>query len=262
MGLPPEFHWHASTGVEIDYIATDHSRGKIPWVRVKNAKGEVKEFVVDGFDMAKAGGERRRMDCVDCHNKVAHPFAASAERAVDRAFADGRLDARLPYLRREAVKLLKAEYPTHEQASTAIASALREVLCRRGRCGGPRRPRPGEGGKSRTRGSARRVCLPGDESHVRYVHQQRRPHRHRRLLPVSRRRAQGKGWLGDQAGLRDLPPGRGNRPRDPVSAPRASGTRATPLRRGAGGPDEASSKCVDRHPCRVHDVGRRHRRVD
>ena len=42
--------------MEIEYVATDESRGKIPWVRVKNAKGEVKEFVVDGFDVAKAGG--------------------------------------------------------------------------------------------------------------------------------------------------------------------------------------------------------------
>ncbi|BCS32000.1 cytochrome c [Luteitalea sp. TBR-22] len=122
-GSATGFHWHANPGNEIEYIATDEHRGKIPWVRVKNAKGEVKEFVVEGFDPAK-GGERRRMDCIDCHNKVAHPFAASAERAVDRAIVDGRLDARLPFLRREAVKLLKAEYATHEQARTAIASAL------------------------------------------------------------------------------------------------------------------------------------------
>ena len=77
------------------------------------------------------------MDCVDCHNKVAHPFAASAERAVDRAFVDGRLDARLPFLRREAVKLLKAEYPTHEQARTAIASALEKFYAGEGAVAGP-----------------------------------------------------------------------------------------------------------------------------
>ena len=67
-GMPP-MEWRSTTSRRTS------SRGKIPWVRVKNAKGEVKEFVVDGFDAAKAGGERRRMDCVDCHNKVAHPFA-------------------------------------------------------------------------------------------------------------------------------------------------------------------------------------------
>ncbi len=136
-GTASGFHWHASPGVEIEYVATDESRGKIPWVRVKNASGEVKEFVVDGFDPATAGGERRRMDCIDCHSKVAHPFAASAERAVDRAFVEGRLDARLPFLRREAVKLLKAEYASHDQARTAIASALEKFYAGEGVVAGP-----------------------------------------------------------------------------------------------------------------------------
>lgn len=136
-GTASGIHWHASPGVEIEYIATDATRGKIPWVRVKNTKGETREFVVDGFDPATAGGERRRMDCVDCHSKVAHPFAASVERAVDRAFVDGRLDARLPYLRREAVTLLKAEYATHEQARTAIASALEKFYAGEGAASGP-----------------------------------------------------------------------------------------------------------------------------
>ena len=136
-GTASGFHWHASPGVEIEYVSTDETRSTIPWVRVRNARGEVKEFVVDGFDPATAGGERRRMDCVDCHSKVAHPFAASAERAVDRAFVDGRLDARLPYLRREAVRLLKAEYATHEQASTAIARGLETFYAGEGASTGP-----------------------------------------------------------------------------------------------------------------------------
>lgn len=136
-GTASGFHWHASPNVEIEYVATDEARSKIPWVRVRNARGEVKEFVVDGFDPAKSGGARRRMDCIDCHNKVAHPFAASAERAVDRAFVDGRLDARLPFLRREAVKLLKAEYATHAAASTAIAAGLEKFYAGEGASAGP-----------------------------------------------------------------------------------------------------------------------------
>jgi hypothetical protein len=68
---------------------------------------------------------------------VAHPFAASAERAVDRAFADGRLDARLPFLRREAVTLLKAEYASHEQARTAMATALETFYAGEGASAGP-----------------------------------------------------------------------------------------------------------------------------
>ena len=136
-GSATGFHWHASPDVEVEYVATDETRTKIPWVRVRTAKGEVKEYAVDGFDAAAAGGERRRMDCIDCHNKVAHPFAASAERAVDRAFVDGRLDARLPFLRREAVKLLKAEYPGQEQARAAIATGLEKFYAGEGASAGP-----------------------------------------------------------------------------------------------------------------------------
>lgn len=136
-GTASGFHWHASPDIEVEYIATDAARTTIPWVRVRNAKGEVKEYVVEGFDPAKAGGERRRMDCVDCHSKVAHPFAASAERVVDRAFVDGRLDARLPFLRREAVKLLKADYATKDEARTAIAAGLEQFYAGEGASAGP-----------------------------------------------------------------------------------------------------------------------------
>ena len=97
-------------------MATDPQRLEIPYVRLKDANGKVFEFKTEAVTEEQiAGGERRRMDCVDCHNKVAHPFIATAERAVDRALADGRLDARLPFLRREAVRLLKAEVAYLEQ---------------------------------------------------------------------------------------------------------------------------------------------------
>ncbi len=136
-GTATGFHWHASPDVEVEYIATDASLATIPWVRSRNARGEVKEFVVEGFDPAGAGGERRRMDCIDCHNKAAHPFAASAERVVDRAFADGRLDARLPFLRREAVRLLNGDYATQEQARADIAAGLERFYAEQGHATGP-----------------------------------------------------------------------------------------------------------------------------
>ena len=122
-GQASGIHWHAARGVEVEYIATDEARTTIPWVRVRRPDGQVKEFAVGEFNPAGAG-ERRRMDCVDCHNKAAHPFAASAERLVDRAFAEGRLDPRLPYLRREAIRVLKVEYGSREQAQSGIAGEL------------------------------------------------------------------------------------------------------------------------------------------
>lgn len=117
-------HWHASPAVEIEYLALDETRDTIPVVRVRTPGGPPKDYVAEGFDPAAVTGEWRRMDCVDCHNRTAHPFAEDPEQVVDRAMADGRLDTRLPFVRREAVRLLTAEYPSHEEARAAIGTAM------------------------------------------------------------------------------------------------------------------------------------------
>jgi hypothetical protein len=43
---------------------------------------------------------------------------------VDLALATGRIDRSLPFVRREAVKALGAEYPSHEAARAGIEGAL------------------------------------------------------------------------------------------------------------------------------------------
>ena len=49
------------------------------------------------------------MDCTDCHNTAAHRIAPTAERAVDRAIAAGQISRKLPFVRREGVRLVKAD---------------------------------------------------------------------------------------------------------------------------------------------------------
>ena len=44
-----------------------------------------------------------RMDCVDCHNRPAHTFSATPDRALDEAIAQGRVPRDLPFLHREAL---------------------------------------------------------------------------------------------------------------------------------------------------------------
>ncbi len=125
VGPIPGIHWHTSRANEIEYIATDDKRQVIPWVRLRKANGEVKEWVADGVTSeALAAGERRRMDCMDCHNRPSHTFAASAERAVDLAIAQGQIARTLPFVRRESVRLLKQAYPSHEAADAAIRGGL------------------------------------------------------------------------------------------------------------------------------------------
>jgi hypothetical protein len=73
------------------------------------------------------------MDCADCHNGVGHPFAPTVQKAVDRAIASGQVDAALPFIRREAVRTLSAEYPSAEAAEAAIERELKAFYQAEGR---------------------------------------------------------------------------------------------------------------------------------
>jgi hypothetical protein len=124
-------HWHVSALNQIEYIATDEKRQVIPYVRLDDGKGHVTEFRTDGFTdvqvaQARAAGQVRKLDCIDCHNRPSHTFAFSAERAVDEAIAAGGFDLKLPFVRREAVKVLKAAYATKDAAMAGIATGLEQ----------------------------------------------------------------------------------------------------------------------------------------
>ncbi|HUR35095.1 MAG TPA: NapC/NirT family cytochrome c [Vicinamibacterales bacterium] len=127
MGTATGIHWHMNVANEIEYITTDDKRQVIPYVRMKDRLGNVREYFAEGVTPEQLSkGERRRMDCMDCHNRPAHPMAATAERAVDEAMARGEIPQALPFVRREAVRALKADYPSQDVAVEQIASTLRE----------------------------------------------------------------------------------------------------------------------------------------
>jgi hypothetical protein len=119
-------HWHADPAVRIEFVATDADRQTIPYVRVVDGSGAAKEYKADGAtDEQIARGERRVMDCIDCHNTQGHRIAPTAEQAVDAALAAGDMARSLPFARREGVRLVKIEHPTQEQGLAAIEKELR-----------------------------------------------------------------------------------------------------------------------------------------
>ena len=82
------------------------------------------------------------MDCMDCHNRPAHTFFFSPERAIDSAIAQGRIPRELPFARREAAGCGAATYPNRAAALGAIAARLTEFYASRGHvdpawCGAP-----------------------------------------------------------------------------------------------------------------------------
>ncbi len=121
-------HWHMSLANEVSYIATDSHRQVIPWIRVKDRLGNVTEY----YDRTKplsaeqvSTADKRRMDCIDCHNRPAHDYLPP-DVAVDQSFAAGRLDPSLPYLKRQAIASLSQTYVTEDEAVRAIATSLND----------------------------------------------------------------------------------------------------------------------------------------
>ncbi len=120
-------HWHVSEQNQIDFITTDDKRQTIPWVQLRDLQGNVREYTIEGTTPAQLrAGERRRMDCVDCHNRPSHIFDPTAEKAVNREMASGAIATDLPYFHREAVAALKTPFATREAAESGIRTRLVE----------------------------------------------------------------------------------------------------------------------------------------
>ncbi len=127
-GVPEGIHWHVDPGNEVTYLATDEQRQTIAYVRVKNAQGAVTDYYAKDSTLSKdqiARAEKRRMDCVDCHNRPTHIYT-SPEVSVDQSFVAHRLDVSLPFLKQQTVAALTANYDTTGAAMQGIAKSIGE----------------------------------------------------------------------------------------------------------------------------------------
>jgi hypothetical protein len=123
LGQAEGIHMHMLDKVE--YVSDDPRLEHIPWVRYRYPDGHEAVFRSDGksADDPPPAGKSRLLDCIDCHNVAGHQFL-SPERAVDHALAVGQLDVSLPFIKREAVRVLSGDYQTKPQALAAIRKGL------------------------------------------------------------------------------------------------------------------------------------------
>ncbi|MBP6002252.1 MAG: NapC/NirT family cytochrome c [Pyrinomonadaceae bacterium] len=121
-------HWHVDAANEVNYVSTDEQRQVIPWMVSKDRDGNLVEY----FDRNNpptqeqiATGNRRKMDCVDCHNRPAHNYLPP-DVVMDNALGAGTIDATLPFIKRQGVAVLAGQYETTPQALTAIETNLND----------------------------------------------------------------------------------------------------------------------------------------
>lgn len=117
-------HWHVGPDVQVEYEALDKQRARIGKVTLRY-RGKTTVYSPGGKGEARPVVERRVMDCVDCHNRPTHIFDPSPEAAVDQALALRKIDATLPFVRRESTRLLRiARLPEPERSQGWFISAL------------------------------------------------------------------------------------------------------------------------------------------
>ena len=117
---------HLADTPRIQYIASDQQRQTITDVLWTDDSGKRVVFSTsDTKPTAEQFAARgaRTMDCVDCHNRPTHIFEVP-ERAVDASMSQGQISAELPFIKKEALVVLKENYPDRDTARLKIASAL------------------------------------------------------------------------------------------------------------------------------------------
>jgi NapC/NirT cytochrome c family, N-terminal region len=120
--LTTRIHWHARPDVRVQYAVSEKDPNVVTYVRATQGGGAATEYFGPG--VSAPATNLRQMDCLSCHSRPAHTFAATAERTVDNAIGAGLINRSLPYVRREAVAALKAVYDTEAAAMAGISKRL------------------------------------------------------------------------------------------------------------------------------------------
>ncbi len=121
-------HWHVQQ--QVTYTSADTQDQTIDYVKAKDPDGTTSEYIASaevrvsadvGKDVVrlKSTENNRTMDCYSCHNRVGHEVP-SVDAAVDTAMSVGSISPTLPYIKRDSLTLLGANYPTAEAADKAI----------------------------------------------------------------------------------------------------------------------------------------------
>ena len=97
---------------------------------MEDKDGHVSEYTVKDNPPTQAQidkADKRRMDCVDCHNRPTHIYVPP-DLSVDRAISGHAIDPSLPFIKQQGVQVLTAEYNTTDEAKQASPRTLRSFI--------------------------------------------------------------------------------------------------------------------------------------
>ena len=118
-------HWHARPDLRMEFAVSAQDPNVVTYIRATRSGAPVEEYFGPGVTSTPST-PLQPMDCRGCHSRPAHAFGATAERTVDNAIGGGLIDRTLPFVRREAVAALKADYQTEDAALSAISKRLKD----------------------------------------------------------------------------------------------------------------------------------------
>jgi hypothetical protein len=118
--------WHIYSHNRIRYAAADDRREEIVWVELTTPVGEVRVYTRPGQELpppSELESGARIMDCIDCHNRPTHLFQQPSW-ALD-AILDNQPELRgLPFFKREAVRTVSGDYPSHAEGVEAVRQSI------------------------------------------------------------------------------------------------------------------------------------------
>ena len=123
-GLGFGIHWHIENPVS--FYAVDEEKQEIPYVRVENSDGSIKEYVdiESDFDIKQLDETKlETMDCMSCHNRAAHAIENPVD-AINSMIARGEISTSIPFIRNQAGTVMRGNYTTMDEAKEGIYHIL------------------------------------------------------------------------------------------------------------------------------------------
>ena len=111
-GLGYGIHWHIENPIDFIYTDDETQMQQIPWIQITNKDGTTTTYTDIENPLTSeqvAQMPKRRMDCIDCHNRVSHTFY-SPEEAMNLLLANKTIDPNIPNIKAKGVEVLSQKF--------------------------------------------------------------------------------------------------------------------------------------------------------